>query len=259
MNDLEIDSYMVVCSKIVTGKGSVETELKQYESMRSQLLHDDNLRDYVPQSILHSPEGVDLYDYYQAKFKTYDERREMIRQEFQGLIEMAKEIERSGLLKELGKPLERFNSKSIKEDWKKASERAENDPSGSITSSRALIESTFKYILKDAKIHFESGDDISTLWKYVKKQLFPDFSSEPDEVKKMVGSVSMMVGNIKSIRNGFGDAHGRLDEDKTLTPTDARYIASLSASTCLFLLEFYEMHKTNVNQDIVIVSSTTTN
>jgi hypothetical protein len=73
--------------------------------------------------------------------------------------------------------------------------------SGNITSSRAMIESTLKYILKYSNTPFKSGNDISSLWQCVKGLLFPAFSNEPAKIKKMVGSVSMMIVKIKLIRN----------------------------------------------------------
>ncbi len=140
------------------------------------------------------------------------------------------------------------------EDWLKAVERSDSDPSGSITSSRAMIESTLKYILKDSNTPFKSGNDISSLWQCVKGILFPAFSNEPAEIKKMVGSVSMMIGEIKLIRNNFGDEHGRTDEDQTLDPAYARFIASLSISVCKFLTDVYEKRKTKIVQNTTMVS-----
>lgn len=246
MNDSELEDFMVVCSKIATSKASVEKEFKQYETMRSILLQDNNLIHFVPQFITSPPEGVDLYDYMQAKTRQYDERRETIRTAFQKMKERVKEIEDTGIPLELGKSLENINSTSVREDWLKAVERSVSDPSGSITSSRAMIESTLKYILKDSNTPLKSGNDISSLWQCVKDLVFPAFSNEPAEIKKIVGSVPMMIMNIKLIRNNFGDAHGRVDEDQTLDPVYARYIASLSISVCEFLIEVYEKHKTQI-------------
>lgn len=254
----ELKDFMVVCSKIATGKGSAEKELKQYESMRSKLLQDKNLINFVPQFITSSPEGVDIYEYFQAMTRKYNERRETIRLSFQEMIERAKEIEKSGIPLELGKPLENVNSNSIREDWLKAVERSNSDPSGSITSSRAMIESTLKCILKDSNTPFKSGNNTSSLWHCVKNLLFPTFSNEPAEIKKLVGSVSMMIENIKMIRNNFGDAHGRTDEDQTLDPISARFIANLSISVCNFLTEVYGKRKTEILQNAVMVSPTAT-
>ncbi len=244
MNVSELEYFMVVCSKIATGKASVEKEFKQYETMRSILLQDKNLIHFVPQFIEFSPEGEDLYNYMKAITRMYDKRRETIRLAFQEMIKRVKEIDNTRILLELGKPLENINSNSLRDYWLKAVERSVSDPSGSITSSRAMIESTLKYILKDSNTPLKSGNDISSLWQCVKDLVFPAFYNEPEEIKKIVGSVPTMIMNIKLIRNNFGDAHGRVDEDQTIDPVYAGYIASLSISVCKFLTEVYEKHKT---------------
>lgn len=240
MDTKNIERLKVVCINIATGRADTDNDFTLYKNLRSELLKDAILSPYIPSFINDATEGEALFTYLQALFPNSAERRSSIRENFAPLEEKAKE---NGLLTGLEKSIEKFNSNSVKENWRKMVERAPSDPSGCVTSARALIESTLKHILKELDIETKKNPDIKSLFHDVKERLFPNFPAESNEVKSIIGSIAMVIDKVKLVRDEFGDAHGHLDSEGTLTPLFAKFIANMSGSVCGVLIEALEEYK----------------
>ena len=238
-----IERLKVVCIKIATGKADPDFDFNKYRDLRSELLKDSSLSLYIPSSIQDSSDGGAFFRYLQALAGSYRERRHIIQDTFAPLEKKAKETKKTGLLTGLEKQIEKVSSNFVKENWRKMIERAASDPSGCVTSARGLLESTLKHILKESGIEVKKNPDIGNLFYEVREVLFPKFPEETEEIKKMVGSMAMIIDKIKLVRDGYGDAHGHLDGDGNLDPLFAVFIANMSGSICGFLIEAHELYK----------------
>lgn len=244
MNTEELERLKVVCIKIATGKADPQDDFNLYSALRRELLTDSKLSSHIPASIRDSLDGGSLFGYFQALYPTYQERRVAINKTFVPLEKITREKETTYLLTtDLENNIGSVDSTFVRENFRKMIERADSDPSGCITSARGLLESTLKYILNQSGIEVEKNPDIGKLLNKVKQVLFPNFPKETEEIKKIIGSLSLVVDKIKLIRDSYGDAHGHLDGDGSLDSVFAVFIANMSASICSFLIAAHEFYK----------------
>lgn len=243
-----LERLKVVCIKIVTGKASEDLDFLIYEGLRSELLKESLLEPFIPAFLKDSPDGNDLFDYLQGQSGRYAERRVIVREAFKVLENKSTEIKSAGLFTGFGEQLKEINSGSVMENWNKMIDRSTSDYSGCITSAKALIESTLRHILTDSKIPFGKDEDIGTLFSKVRSLIFPNLSSETDDIKKLVGSLSVMISKVNLIRNDFGDAHGHIDGDGKLDPLFVILFANISGTVSSFIAGAYKIYKDSLSQ-----------
>ncbi len=239
----DLEKLEFICKKIATGMADSHTDFNIYTKLRKELLDDNDLSSLVHWSIKDSPDPMDYYRCLQSKFKTYQERREAIKNDFSPLIERAKETHQLFLVPEMSKQIEEVNSTYLKENWQKMIDRAPSDSSGCITSARGLIESTLKHILNESGEELGKNSQMGNLIHRVEDKLFPNLSKEPEEIQKILYSVSLVIDKIKDLRNAYGDAHGHIDKDGRLDTLSATFIANMSMAICSFLLGTFELYK----------------
>lgn len=140
--------------------------------------------------------------------------------------------------KEIDEALKNVNCASINTYWKKALERLNDDPEGAITSARAMIESTCKAILEEKKTAYKEDGDLIKLYKQAAKELnlAPEQHAE-QAFKQVLGGCSSVVTGVASLRNVYGDAHGKGKKHKKPSLRHARLAANMAGGLCLFLLE----------------------
>lgn len=140
--------------------------------------------------------------------------------------------------KEIDEALKIINSTSINTCWKKALERLRDDPEGSITSARAMIESTCKTILEERKISYKDDGDLVKLYKQAAKSLSlaPEVYAE-QIFRQILGGCVSIVNGLASLRNTYGDAHGKGKKSKKPSLRHARLAVNMAGGLCLFLLE----------------------
>jgi Abortive infection C-terminus len=132
--------------------------------------------------------------------------------------------------------VEKIDSLYVQKQWEKLSRRLARDPEGAITSARTLLETVCLYILDVRHRNVEYKGDLTQLYKVVAEELKIAPQKEDSAViKQILGSCSGLVQGVATIRNQFGDAHGRLSDDSY------RHIAHLAANAAgtlaVFLVE----------------------
>jgi hypothetical protein len=145
----------------------------------------------------------------------------------------------------LGRAVEQIDSTYVMKQWEKLIGRLVDDPEGAITSARTLLETVCLHILEGLGKETNHRGDLPALYKVTaaELQLLPRKEDE-DTVRQILGSCSGLVLGIATLRNQFGDAHGRLAEgsQKRL----AHLAANTAGALCIFLIESYEELQSNI-------------
>lgn len=164
LNEFELVQYFQEHLIIRAIGGSFDNE--DYSFIRLKLIEEKKYKTFIPKWIANSRTIDQFWIGIKAKFSTYAERLEFIRNEFNDLL--------SYLELKIESPLDEsliFDESYINSHWKKAIERQDVDPEGAITQSRKLIESVLKYILDEKKIEYKESIDLPELYKEVSKSL----------------------------------------------------------------------------------------
>lgn len=122
----------------------------------------------------------------------------------------------------------------------KAMERAATDASGAITSARATLEATLKWIAHEHGIEIGKNPSLQDLLSLCKAPLGLDSAITAD----LMRAVTTLGQRIFEIRNNFGDAHGPLPKAGKASRSEARYVTSSSLLLAAYLLERYEAKNT---------------
>ncbi|QBO35777.1 hypothetical protein EQG49_04510 [Periweissella cryptocerci] len=120
-------------------------------------------------------------------------------------------------------------------------EVSSNDPNAAIGNAKDLLESTYKLVLTEMNVTYDSKrDDMTKLYKKVVDVLELNTASQDrnDELGKIsvkiLGSLSQVAENMNLLRNKFGTGHGHGDEYVQLP---ARY-AELAVGATTTLINF---------------------
>jgi hypothetical protein len=124
--------------------------------------------------------------------------------------------------------------------WRKIIERSESDPEGAITASKSMLESTLKYVLDEEKVKYKKSDDLPTLYKKAKKviNLDPD-NHNMQTFKQILTGVTAVVQGFGSLRNDYGDAHGKNEQSYIPEQRHAELVINLTGSLCSFFINTY--------------------
>lgn len=226
---------------LATGK---EVTYEQYENTRKELLEEPSLAQRFPQWLKDCRSGSQYWSYIKKSFPTYQQRREFIWESLKPLFEYAERVGVEPTSQKMEETLEICSEDSVHRAWLKCLERRENDPEGAITSARTLFESTCKYILDSVGETYEETDDLPKLYKRTSKvlRLSPDQHNE-QIFKQILGGCGSVVEGLGSLRNKYGDAHGKGNTKARPTKRHAELAVNLSGTICSFLISTFEERK----------------
>jgi hypothetical protein len=139
----------------------------------------------------------------------------------------------------LAKAVEKIDSIYVTKQWEKLNDRLVDDPEGAITAARTLLETVCLHILDRFEKEFHHKGDLPALYRAIAEELeLVPKKGDDAAIRQVLGSCAGLVQGVATLRNQFGDAHGRLGEDAQ------RRIAHLAANTagtlCTFLIESFE-------------------
>jgi hypothetical protein len=138
-----------------------------------------------------------------------------------------------------GKAVEKIDVAYVTKQWEKLSERLGTDPEGAITSARTLLESVCLYILESRGKILDAKGDLPALYKATAEALGLDAKKEDDAaIRQVLGRCAGLAQGIATLRNQFGDAHGRLG--KGAQRRIAHLAANVASTLCTFLIESFE-------------------
>lgn len=128
------------------------------------------------------------------------------------------------------------------EDCQKAHERLISDPSGAITSARAMLESAIKWIHHQRKIEppLPTVSSARRLKDCLKLLGGEDNDFERPGVKPMVFGLEAAVNGLDEARNAMSDGHGKSPDAPEVSHRVARLIVELATTVTTFLLATYE-------------------
>ncbi|WP_262455133.1 abortive infection family protein [Arthrobacter sp. A2-55] len=116
------------------------------------------------------------------------------------------------------------------------------DPASAISSSKELLESLFKLILKQQGVEIPGKDDIPSLYKKVGESLkvnaesVPGSSEASQTMQKILRTLTTTVLCIAELRNEIGTGHGRASESLA-TEAHARLALNSTVTIAEFLLD----------------------
>lgn len=137
--------------------------------------------------------------------------------------------------------LEAFNPGSIHARWQRALERRATDPAGAITLARTLLEDVSKWILHEADVDYDDGDELPVLYRKLSKalKLAPDDHSE-EVFKKILGSCQNIVESLGALRNKLSDAHSPGPKRARPQARHAELAVNLAGTMATFLVSTWQ-------------------
>ena len=135
------------------------------------------------------------------------------------------------------------------DEMQKQVERIKNaidsDPALAIGTSKELVESCCKTILKKSGIPFSKSDDLPTLTKALTKALklvpddIRDKAKGADKIKRILRNLSALTHYIAELRGLYGTGHGHDGKHKGLQPRHARLVFASAVAFIAFVTETY--------------------
>lgn len=239
-----VKEFEKVCIDLATGKR--EVPYSEYESARNNLISDLNLQPIIPKWIIEKRYGSQFWQFMKKTSENYQGRRDFI---WASVAEMEQYLENGShepIAISFGEIDKSIKSSNIEDVWKKIHKRRVSDPEGTITASRTMLESTLKHTLDKLGDKYSSKDDLPNLYKKVSQRLSLSPANHHEQIFKQIlqGITSVVIG-FSSLRNEYGDAHGK---GKTYVQPQKRHadlVVNLSGALCVFLLETLKVHTTS--------------
>lgn len=129
--------------------------------------------------------------------------------------------------------------------------QAEN-PTDAIGKAKELVESCCKTILERTGVNPQKDWDFDRLVKETRVLLkimpenIPDDVSEAKAMKKILGSLSVIVNSMAQLRNAYGSGHGKSASYKGLQERHARLAIGSSVTLVNFLWDSFERQTKSV-------------
>ena len=216
-----------------------QREDSDYSDLRKYFISDDKCSPLLPSWVSSKRSLYQFWQFIQAKFKTYAERREYLWDQFNPLLSRLESGSISPAEADIEEGLAAFTADEISRSWKRMVRRISDDPEGAITASRNLLETVLKHILDERHIAYDSDSiELQDLYKKVQKELnlAPEQHQE-DIFKQILGGCSGVVNGLGSMRNKLGDAHGKGKRAIRPLHRHARLAVNLAGSMALFLTD----------------------
>jgi uncharacterized protein YfkK (UPF0435 family) len=244
MNDdrmSEVESLKLVLMSYATGGGGDNAE---YKRLRQELLAIHRIANLMPRFVKVCRDLGEFWNFIKPKFKTYSERREFLRNEFDQLLTMLETESRSPSDAPVTAVVKAVSSGNIQEIWQKALERRSTDAEGAITTARTLLESVCKHILDATNTSYDDSADLPKLYSLMAKQLNLSPSQHTEQLfKQILGGCQTVVEGLGALRNRHSDAHGKGASGTKPAPRHAELAVNLSGTMATFLLQTWEARK----------------
>lgn len=214
-----------------------EGDADRYLELRTEMLSHPLLSGKMPRFLKTCRTLDEFWPFVKGEFGTYAERRTFI----QAVLEPAYEMLEARLLVPLASvdasalassPWER-----VQEAMLKLRDRQVDDPEGTVTVARTLLETVCKHILEERGVPFGRNLDLAEIYRLTAEQLNLSPTQHAEQVfKKILGGSLSVVDGLASVRNTFGDAHGKGRAAVRPAPRHAILAANLALAISDFLM-----------------------
>ncbi|MFZ2975418.1 MAG: abortive infection family protein [Candidatus Moraniibacteriota bacterium] len=220
-----------------------DSDYEQYESARNDLLSEPLLHPIIPDWIIKYRWGGRFRSFMQQMSGQYAPRRKFIWDSIHELRQFVERGEGQPVSLSFDEIKHAIKTASLEGLWKKIHARRDNDPEGAITASKTMLESTMKYILDELGEEYSEKEDMLDLYKKVSQELNLSPGNHHEKIfKQILQGVSSVIVGFSSLRNKYGDAHGK---GKLYVGPDKRHAdlaVNLSGTICTFLIETFRFH-----------------
>jgi hypothetical protein len=227
-----------LCVEMATGgKFSYEN----YEEKRQITMSYPELQGVWPAWLVKCRYGQQYWSFISSKFSSYRERKEFLYSEFNKIIDQLRQGYEYPIVASLENSLSDIDNETLKSVWRKVVQRAKSDPEGAITASKTMLETVFKYVLDLECESYTKNDDFIALYGKVKKVLNLDPKNHNLETfKTILKGITSVVQGMGSLRNDYGDAHGKGKESFYPEQRHAEIVINLTGSLSSFILDTYK-------------------
>ena len=243
----KINKFKDVCVNMATGK---VFDYELYENERNEFLAESSYKAVVPDWIVDNRFGSQFWKYMQKQSPTYEGRRTYLRTAFDEMVDYVKDGKAHAVSVSLNEIVSRIPaSKEINGLWSKVHDRKNDDPEGTITAARTLLETTLKCILEERGIQFGPAEDSRDLYKKVGAALNLSPAGHNEQIfKQILTGITSIIQGFSSLRNAYGDAHGKSGNYVAPDPRHAELAINLAGTMSAFLIQTHLAHpieKTN--------------
>lgn len=144
---------------------------------------------------------------------------------------------------------EQFSSEYMTAQIDSLMKMRETSPTDAIGKAKELVESCCRTILKETGVEVSSSWGMNELIKETKRKLSIDTESvsgnlpEAQTVKKILGSLTGLVGGIAEYRNSWGSGHGKAADFEPLFVRHAKLAVGSSVTLVEYLWDTYLWRK----------------
>ena len=208
-----------------------------YISLRRKLKRNQDVWTKLPRDVRTCSSLGQFWGSISSKYKSYNERKHYLQQEFQHLLAYLESDSASPVDDVVDDVLRDFSAEEVRRVWKKALERRDNDPEAAITSARSLVEAVCKHILDEAGVQYNSQDGLKMLYRKAAESMSLAPNHQSDQLfRQLLGACNTIVEGLYSIRNRFGDAHGQGSSAAAPSPRHAELAVNVAGSLAIFLV-----------------------
>ena len=218
----------------------------EYKALRDELISTAPTKEMVPRFVHYCGDLHQFWSFIKGISPKYKGRREYLWTEFRPVID---NLRLSGgfispLDNVITEALGHIDSDFIHEAWQTALRRRFEDPDGAVTAARSLLETVCKHILYDAKVTYDRNANLPKLYQLTSEilNLAPGKHSE-QAVKRTLGGIVVIIESIGSLRNIFGDAHGKSVDSENPDVRHAELAVNITGALSTFLISTWEAQK----------------
>lgn len=214
-----------------------------YEAARAKLILEPLIYPVVPDWVIKNRTGSQLRMTMQVYSGHYADRRMFITNSVNELRYYVENGNVQPVALSFSEVKSAIKTASLESLWKKVHSRRESDPEGAITASRTLLEATLKHILEEVGETYGDKEDLPDLYKKVCQKLNLSPGSHNESIfKQILQGVSSVVYGFSTLRNKYGDAHGRGKKYLGPEKRHAELVVNLAGTTCVFLMDTLEVY-----------------
>jgi hypothetical protein len=234
----KVESLKVMLISRAIGGGGDDL---QYKNLRLELIELPHIKNHLPKVVHICRDLAQFWSFIKPKFKTYAERTEYLRGEFEPLLHMLESGSRSPSDSAISATIQAAGLSYVHEAWQKALERRNTDVEGAITAARTLVESVCKHVLDSAEEKYDDAAELPKLYALTAKHLNLSPSQHTEQLfKQILGGCQTVAEGLGAMRNRYSDAHGKGPAAAKPAPRHAELAVNLSGAMATFLLQTWE-------------------